>query len=32
LDAAIVELGLSDLAPEIIRFWEESHSDHKSGN
>ena len=30
LDAAIAELGLSDLAPEIIRFWEESHSDHES--
>ena len=30
LDTAIVALGLSDLAPEIIRFWEESHSDHES--
>lgn len=30
LDAAIVALGLSDVAPEIVRFWEESHSDHES--
>ena len=32
LDAAINALGLSDVAPEINRFWEESHSDHESRN
>jgi hypothetical protein len=30
LDAAMDALGLSDAAPEIIRFWEESHSDQES--